>query len=260
MTASELLPVFARREDLLSELDSTAQPKGDLVRSLDVSRSTVDRTVRQLESQGLVERRDGGVRLTLTGQLLFDEYQAFSDRADDVLAARAALSALPPDATISPDVLVDADVTLADRTTPYRPAERQIELLEEASRIDLVATAIAPRFVDVYREHVIDGDTEMRTVVCPAVADEIVAQYPDTLSDLLATDRVSLRALDVTPPFSVSRFEYPDQTSVTVVIHSDDGPLAHVENDTEAAVSLVTEQFERYWGRAEQLQPSEQEL
>lgn len=257
MTASELLPLLARREGLLSELDGETRSKGELVRLLDVSRSTVDRTVRQLETAGLAERGDGGVRLTTTGQLLFDEYRTFADRADDLLAAREALSTVPRDATVDPDLLVGASVTLADRTTPYRPAERQLELLQGADHVDLIATVIAPRFVDVYREHVIDGDMGIRAALSPAVATEIVAEYPETLSQLLATDRVSLRTLDATPPFSIARFDYPDRACAAVIIHSEDGPRAHIKNDADAAVAFVTEQFERYWDGATPLQPSE---
>ncbi|MFB6118536.1 helix-turn-helix transcriptional regulator [Halosegnis sp.] len=257
MTAPDLLSTLARREQLLTQLREAPRAKSDLVADLDVSRSTVDRAVRKLEEAGLLERRDGVVALTLAGRLVFDEYRQFRERTDGVLAAREALAALPADTDVDPAALAGAEVTLADRTAPYRPAERQSALIERATRADLLGTAVAPRFVEAYRAAILDG-TEVRAAVTPVVAESLVVDHAEALSEMLSTGRLALRVLDTTPPFSLTRFELEgDDERLALMIRSADGPRAHVQNDTDAAVSYAADYFERHWARADPLSPAE---
>lgn len=74
----------------------------DLVRSLDVSRSTVDRAVRRLESEGIVERRASGYGLTLVGRLVYEEYLTFTERTTGLLDAAPVFEALPADTPLDP--------------------------------------------------------------------------------------------------------------------------------------------------------------
>lgn len=252
---AELVPVVARRERLLAALHESPQAKCDLVRALDVSRSTIDRAVRHLESEGLVERCTSGYRLTVVGRHVFEEYQTFTERAAGLLDASPGLDALPAETPLDPTALVDATVTVAERATPYRPGDRHLELIRASEHVRLLSTAVGPRYVDAVREAVVERGVRVRLGVTSAVAERLVTQHADALGDALATDALDLRELGTEPPFSLGVFDRPTDTAFGVLIYDDGVPKAYIDNDTTAAVKYGERRFERYWAEAEPISP-----
>lgn len=253
---ADLLPVIARREQLLSALHGSPTGKAALVAELDVSRSTVDRAVRRLEYDGAIERRDGGYGLTLVGRLAFEEYRTFAERTEVVFDAQPALDALPADADIDPSALVGATTTVADRTTPYRPADRHLELIAAADHIDLLSTAVGPRYVEAVSDAVIDDGTRVRVGVTPGVAEWLVTEHRDAVAAALATGRIEIRELADPPSFSLVTFDPDGEAILGLLVYADGGPRAYVENDTPEAVAYGRDRFERHWSTADPMAPS----
>lgn len=253
---ADLVPVVARRERLLATLHGSPQAKCDLVRSLDVSRSTVDRAVRQLESEGLLERTDSGYGLTLVGRLVYEEYRRFTEQTAGLLDASPGLDALPTDTALDPAVLVGATVTVAERATPYRPSDRHIELIESADAVRLLSTAVGPRYVDAVHEAAVKRSTSVRLGVTKPVAERLVSQHAPALEDALDAGEFELRELDSTPPFSLGLFDRPSGTVFGALIYDDDAPRAYVDNDTTEATEYGEGRFERYWTGAEPIAPT----
>lgn len=246
----DLLPLFARRESLLSRLDEGTRTKADLVATLDVSRSTVDRCVRKLESAGIVERREGSYGLSLAGRLLFREYLRFRERASSIGDAVEVLAAVPTDADLDGDALVDADVTVADRTAPYRPAEAHLEQVRGADRVSIVSTAVSPRYVSTYREAVVDGDLELRLVTTDSVASILISEYPDVLAACFEAGDLEMYLYDDEPPFSISVVERPESVHLGLLVYDDGGVRGYISSESESAVAYGYEQFERYRERS----------
>lgn len=253
---ADLVPVIARRERLLAALHGSPQAKCDLVRALDVSRSTVDRAVRQLESDGLVERRGSGYGLTLVGRLVFEEYRTFTERTAGLLDASPALDSLPAETPLDPVAFVDANVTVAERATPYRPGDRHIQLLEEADHVRLLSTAVGPRFVEAVRDAVVERAAHVSLGVTGAVAEQLVTRHAAAFGDALGADELELRELADTPPFSLGLFAQPSGTAFGALVYDDDAPRAYVDNDTAAAVEYGERCFERFWTAAEPIAPA----
>lgn len=252
---AELVTVVARRERLLAALHESPQPKCDLVQTLDVSRSTVDRAIRRLENEGLVERCMSGYGLTVVGRLIFEEYQTFTERIGGLLDASPGIDALPADTPLDPTALVDATVTVAERATPYRPGDRHLELLRASDRVRLLSTAVGPRYVEAVREAVVERGVSVRLGVTTAVGERLVTQHADVLGDTLATGGLELRELDTEPPFSLGVFDRPTDTAFGVLIYDDGVPKAYIDNDTTAAIEYGERCFERYWAEAEPITP-----
>lgn len=246
----DLVPLFARREPLLSRLSEGTWSKSDLVDSLDVSRSTVDRCVRKLETAGLVERREGNYGLSLTGRLLFEEYVRFCDRASSIGEASEVLSAVPADVEFHADALVGANVTVGDRTDPYRPAEAHLEQVRGADRVSIVSTATSARYVDTYREAVVDGGLDLRLVVTDSVASVLVSEYGDALADCFAVGRLEMFLYDGHPPYSLSVVERPETTHLGLLVYDEGGARGYISCETDAAVEYGHDEFERYLQRS----------
>ncbi|WP_440989566.1 tetratricopeptide repeat protein [Haloarchaeobius baliensis] len=114
-TAVELLD---RRRQVLGHLGGDGHHVRDLCDELDVSRSTVNRALRELEDAGWVERADDGYVRTTTGSLALQEYQDQITALDAVQTHADALSPLPGDTPLDPAVLSEAAVeTVADTET-----------------------------------------------------------------------------------------------------------------------------------------------
>lgn len=255
VNVADLISTVARRERLLAALHESPLAKCDLVRLLDVSRSTVDRAVRSLESEKLVERRDEGYGLTLVGRLVYEEYRGFAERTAGLLCAAPGLDMLPVDTAFDPASLVGADLTLAERATPYRPGDRHLELIDDAERVRLLSTAISPRYVEVVREAVVERETTVHLGVTTPVAERLVEDHATALCEVLETGGVELRELDDGPPFSLGLFYGPEQTVFGALVYDGGTPRAYVENDTHEAAAYGEECFERYWASAEPITP-----
>jgi predicted transcriptional regulator len=83
--SADVRQLLSQRADALSRLLDADRTKNELTEELDVSRSTVDRAVRELESNGLVRREGGTVTATLSGRLAYDSYRRFCAETEHVV-------------------------------------------------------------------------------------------------------------------------------------------------------------------------------
>jgi predicted transcriptional regulator len=244
-TPSDLLRLFAKREAVLHNVADGPVSKCDLVRSLAVSRSTIDRCIRELVERDVLTRGDDGYELTLLGRLLYEEYSRFHDRAAGVSRSVGFLSALPADAPLEPVVLVGADVTEATRTAPYRPVEAHLDLVRRATSIRLLSTAVSSQYVDVVGERVVDGGMELSVGCAPEVVEYLVSEEAEALQESFETGRLELCELEETPPFTVGVVETPEAEHVSLLAYDDDGIRGHVRNDDPGAMAWAEEFVDR---------------
>jgi predicted transcriptional regulator len=248
------VPLFARREALLRALAAGAVRKGGLVDRLDVSRSTVDRSLRALTAAGMVDRGDDGYELTLRGRFLYGEYRRFRDRARGVDRSDCILEVLPTDAPVDPILLADATVVESTRRAPYRPVDAHVELLGSATAMQIVSTAATGQYVDRVSERVDDG-MELSLACTPHVLDRLVSEYSDKLQRAFESGRVELRELASSPPLGLAVIEHADGPSVSVLVYADDGIRGHLRNDDPAAVEWAEAFLERHWTWGDRLGP-----
>jgi predicted transcriptional regulator len=244
---ASILPLFARREAMLVLLRDEPRSKSELVDSLDVSRSTIDRGIRELESSDLVQRVDGGFQLTLSGRLLLTEYERYRECATGVVRSQALLTALPTDTDLDPAALCGASVTLADRTAPYRPAEEYLEYVRTADHVDHVTTALSPQYVEGFREAIVDHGVEVRLAATESISRRLVTGHSDTLAELFESGRLTMRELDTSPAFSLGIVERGDRVSAHYLVYADDGIRGRIETAHPDAAAVAGETFEQYW-------------
>lgn len=257
--AEELVQLVARRAQLLSALEGGPRLKNDVVAALDVSRSTVDRSVRELEAEGLVERRSDGIELTLPGRLVFDEFRDLTEHCDGIAAAESVLRVLDADVDVDPALLADPTVVTAERTTPYRPSRRFLEGLITADEAKVLSTAISPQYVETVRRLVVDEGLEYHLGATPPIVERLVTDYREALEASLATGRLTLRELDDDPPFSLAVIDGRDGPSIGVLVHDDEGVRGYVGNDAPEAVEWGEAVVRRYWADATPISPPRSE-
>jgi predicted transcriptional regulator len=247
---TEIMAVVARRGDVLRAMSADGTWKSDLDDQLDVSRSTIDRSVRELEAMGLVERTEAGYRQTLAGRIALTEYTRFRSRMEGMLSARDVLAVLPSDADVGATVLEGAEVVTADRHSPLRPVRSQVELLDSATQIRAVVSALLPQQVEAYREAVVERGVSAEVVLADPAMEQVVGEYAESFAAMLRTGRLSLRRVDDDPPYGVTLVERDAGPAVGMLVFSDEGIKGFVGNDTSAAVEWGRELLARQWEAA----------
>jgi len=235
--ATTLREVSARRHELLAAVGSGVVDKRDLTERLDVSRSTVDRGVRELERAGLAERVAGGVRRTLPGTLAFREHERTTERLGAVADASPVLAALPNDTAIDPSVLVGADVVRPTTDSPYAPFAYQREVVERADVVRACAAAVVGPQVDLYHGQVVDDGLDLTVVLTDAVLDRLVTDHRDQLRDVLDLDHVGVYRTDDPLAHGLVETRTDAGGEMFVTVYDDDGIAGTVGNDSPEAVA-----------------------
>ena len=229
------IETMSRRADLLRVLQSGPRSKRALVSELPISRSTIDRGVRELESAGLVTRDSGTVRLTFAGRLTLSAYEAFHEELAGLRRAGDVLGAIPEDASMDPAVFKEADIVRSEPHAPHQPVQALKDLLRGAERIRGVASAVLPEYVTLYSRQIIDKGSEVELVVSEPVLETLVGTYGESLDASLATGRLDLYSVAGTPPFSTIIAERVEP-EVAVVVYGDSGVAGLIHNPAPDAV------------------------
>jgi len=239
------LDLLARRAELLRLLRDGPTAKPELADALGVSRSTVDRAVRQLEARGFVERSGGGgVSLALKGRLALDSYEAFAADLAGLDAADGAIDALPDDARVAPALFRDATVVESTGVAPQRPTEAYLSLAEDATRIRGYASRLLDSTVPALRDRVVDDGLELDLVVDPDVLDALLGAHGDAVADALDTGRLTLREGSDGLAYSLMLVDEPKRTRACALLYDESGHTALVHNDDPAAVEWAEGVYE----------------
>jgi len=244
--SSTLLGLLSHRAPLLRELRGPPVGKRELVVTLDVSRSTVDRAIRELAAQDLVERTDGGYGLTLAGRLVLDALDRFETTARGVDDVSDVLSVLPRDAPFSPEVFAGAQAVRPSPVAPDRPAETNRELLSWADRVRGVICAVSEQYVADYRSAIEDG-TGIQLVFPIPVFERLLSRHDLAGDPVFGQEHVEVRTTDAEVPCSVKLHGRGDNRVASLTVYGPDGLRGVVTNDSPAAVSWVAEFIDRHW-------------
>ncbi|WP_227131323.1 helix-turn-helix transcriptional regulator [Halorubellus salinus] len=246
----ELVRTLTRRREVLEALDDSACRKPELARELDVARSTVDRAIRQLQNQALVERGDDGYELTTCGEVAVDLYGRFASRLDAMCDARDVVAELPSREFAHPDVLDDATVVRAASSAPDRPVRAFLELVEDAEHARGFSPTAYGAYVDVFERRVVDAGMTAEFVFSDDALAELTTAHRESVQRATETGRVAVHRIDSLPMVGVSVLRREDGSRVLAMgVYDGTGMAALVQNDAPDAVSwgdaLVADYLER---------------
>jgi DNA-binding MarR family transcriptional regulator len=218
----EVVETVFRRAPVLARLVDGAADKPTLVADLDVSRSTVDRAVRELSVHGLVERRGGRVGVTLAGRLAHEAFETYRSRTGDVLVARSLLSHLEPDSEVDERVLEGATVLKMNPAGPGEPTDQTAEFTEDVGRLRALVQGITNSDgVEAVRDAVVEEGMVYEPVYGPGIAEFVRDHQLEPVREMAATGR--FRAFETGPmPFGLYLADGDDDVSVSIVVHDDD--------------------------------------
>lgn len=236
MASVPVADLLARRADLLQALRDEPRSKTELANALSVSRSTVDRAIRNLESRGFVERGQS-VSLTIYGRLALDAYEEFTASIDALDEGEDALAPLSADATLDDVLFRGAEVVVPDPIAPQRGIERYLELVADATRVRGFSTALLDSTVPTFRERILEHDLQVELVVDSDVLEALVSIHDDTVVETTGSGNLTLLEATTQLEYNLSVIEQHDQTHACGLFYTPEGDVALVRSDDPDAVA-----------------------
>ncbi|MFB6134239.1 MAG: helix-turn-helix transcriptional regulator [Halanaeroarchaeum sp.] len=252
----QVTELLARRLDLLEVVSAGPTSKRTLVSDLDVSRSTVDRAVRSLESAGIVHRRDGAVTLTTTGEIALRGYRDFHRGLIGLRDASPLFRSVDPDSLPPFSLFVDATVVTAKRESPHQPIRAFEQFLEDAERIQTVWTGLIPDYVDFYNEQVVDRGMEADLFVRSSVLDDLLSAYWEPIARAVQTGRLTLYEVSDDPPLSIKVAE-TGVPEVGILTYGSQGISGFIRSDDVEGVEWAKSLLDSVRGDAVRVAPLE---
>jgi predicted transcriptional regulator len=243
-------PTFESRDELLEALTEQPRTKPELVAASSVSRSTVDRRIGDLVSEGYVEPLDSRYRLTEIGRLALQERRAYRSHMRTLEDAAPILETVAP-GSIEMTFLRDATVETPDQRAPWKVLETSQAIVADADSLTGTAPAIVPTIIENLQEGVAHGGLTCEFVMDEQLHESFDADELDVLREIVETDggRLFVRPLDETHAIWIS--ERDDATYAGVTAYDSGGPCGVIFNDDSDAVAWAREQYRQRRASAE---------
>lgn len=246
------MTLLTHRRQLLKAVEDGPADKQSLVEEVGVSRSTVDRAVRELEEAGLVSRTGGPVSLTSTGRVALQAHDRLSDTIRGLGEASDLLRHLPADSV--PDSVIFQGGTVVEGTpeVPQRPATTLSGLVAECEELRGVALSVEPQLVTAGRDAIVERDADMTIVVPETVVARLLGAHSDALDDSLEGG-IDLRQTDLDIPYGVMVFERPAGPIAALLVYGESGLRGVVTNERDPAIAWARQYVASWIDRAEPL-------
>jgi predicted transcriptional regulator len=251
--ASTLRAALDRRHPLLEAVGTGVADKRELTDRVSVSRSTVDRGVRELERLGLLERVDGGYRRTVVGSLALEEYERTTERLAAISASADVISHLSADVDVDVSVLVGGEVLVPTQESPFRAMSYMNDLIRRADRFRICATAVIPPQIELFHREVVENDLDLTGVTTEESFEVLVSDYREEVIEALETGHYDLYVTENPIPYGVVAADGPDGGEMCISFCGDEGIAGTIANDSPAAVAWANERLDRYVETADRI-------
>ncbi len=152
------------RASILRTLEERPHERRDLAAATDTPRSTLGRTLRELEERGWIEQNGRVYDITTAGSLLVERFVPLLDTITVVQLLGDAIELLPRQETdLNVEDFADAQFVTPTKMDPTAPFNHGIEQLHKATQFRCVARTAPPQYIAAIHQGVV---TERFTAEC----------------------------------------------------------------------------------------------
>lgn len=245
---SSLEDTVARRSDVLTALEQGQRTKRDIVESIDRSRSTVNRAVKELlNAECITPLRPGNSRyqLTTAGRLALEMYRDYHRGSDTVESNAALLNTLSADVGVSEDFITDADVYSFSKA-PDLAHNPSTELVADATRFYGTAPVVFDSYFEFLNGWTARDGTDLELVLDRDLLDSIVEHYDAEFTELRSHSGVDLLVTDESFSHAVWVVENAQETHAGLTIYEDGAMRANLLASSDRAVLWAEQEYQRY--------------
>jgi len=241
-SGEDLREVLANRYPVVDALEAGPRTRPELVSELGVSRSTIDRSISDLQEVECVGREGHQYHLTGKARASLKLYQDYREITDTLADAGPLLNALLQGHTIDYRFLLDADV-YSSSNTPEIALEPAIELLSDATRLQGTASVVRKRYFDVIGERLHEGDFDLELVLTNGLLESIQVAHSEDFEKLTRADTTAIYRTGEQLPWATWLIESPDNCTAGITIYEDGGLKGTIANDSTEAVEWLRTQY-----------------
>ena len=250
--AVDIVNTVSSRQPVLESLQAEPKDKRALVDELELSRSTIDRSVRELETQGLVEYSDGTLIVTPVGQLGINGLTELTDTIELGQRLEMFLEWMPMDEFgVDIRLLADADIVVAEPGDPWSMINRHVELIKkmEECRCFLPFTGLHAQ--EAAHQQVVEHGAGGELVVESKIADVHMSEpeYAELSEEIIATGRFDYFECPEELPYALAIID----DTVQIVVSEGDEPRALLETENDEMRDWAEGRYEEYRQQSQKL-------
>ncbi|WP_411967376.1 helix-turn-helix transcriptional regulator [Haloferax sp. YSSS75] len=243
----------SNRVAALDVLASGPTSRDELSSSVDASKGTIRRILRDFEDRGWVEQEGATYTTTEAGETIAVEFTCLLDTIRATYRLDGAQEWLPTDALgFGLDRLADARVTLPQEDHVITPLDRMDALVRDASVSRIFSPGVSISTVSANRDAVVENGQQMELVLTERVVSTIVerSDLAAMMRDMVETGRVTVFEIENdVPPMTLCILD-----GVVVLGLIGNGlPVGVVESSDEIVRQWADEFFEDKQERGDEL-------
>ena len=243
----EFMVKSVMRAQILEVLEEQPQNSNELENRLDISRSTIHRSIQSLQDKGLIMKSNG--KFTITGLGSTVTHQISTLRTQCTIAHRLEpfLNTIgPTEIEIPLEHFEDAEITCPEPKRIHDSAKRITDLIEASENLLMFSSVISPFYVDVAYQEIMDG-MEIEVIFDYEVLETIAVDFFSEATEAIETGRFYVRACDEIP---FELFIFDDR--IGVAAHDENGlARAFIETDSSGAVAWAEKLYGRYYDQSD---------
>lgn len=243
---SDVIDVLGQRVSFLECVQEGEKDKRTLVDSLEFSRSTVDRGVRELEALGFLTFGNDGYEPTTCGRMAAEGYRQFEHQVRTLLEFQPLLQWIDfDDCDFDLRWLVDATLYTPERGDPYAMINRHVQLVKQATTGRFLLPYVGQHATEAAHESVHQHDGEHELIVAPSVVETFQTNptYAEMIEKITEVGSVHVFVYDEPFPYSLAII---DDEIVQIVADENEEPRALLESNTPEIREWAHQKFEEF--------------
>lgn len=235
--------VLSERYSFLHLLMDQPRSKSELEEVVDVSRSTLDRALRDLADSELALYEDGVWKPTPLGWCSYRAREAYLNRLESLVEAGPLINELSTANMIDYPFLEGASVDKTDPSMPDAIIQLLLDSVKNGKNIIIVTPVVITGFAEELYDRVHNSeDYSLDLIIPPDVFERMRAVFPSLTNKLQDDDNVSVYTATI--PFSFGLW-IVDSSEAGVIIFTDQGVCGILMNDTPDALDWAEDQYNR---------------
>lgn len=240
----EFIEKIGKRARILDSLLAEPKDKRDLTDDLDISRSTINRGIRELEAVGAIEYVDGEFVPTVCGREAATKYRCFREQMETIQQLEPFLRWIPPDEfEVDLEHLSEASLHLPDPSDPYSMINHHVETLRETETIRAVLPFVGLHATEAVHERVVDHGARSEIIVQAETAETLLSgDYERFMREMSTTGRLDVYVTERPIPYYLGRLD--DLVQIGVDQHSE--PRAILDSTDATVRDWAAEKYQSF--------------
>jgi len=251
-TDSELDTVLSKRAHHLRVLLEQPRPKSELEDTVECSRSTLDRSLRELADVGLAQYENGVWKPTLLGRHSYEIRETYQTSLTQLSEASKLLESLPYGSSLSSAFLMEGEIHTATSSMPDAVLQPLLDFADNDIEVCVASPTLITGFAKQIYERVKHGAIgSLEVVFTQNQREQIRTTFPELINELKCSPDVDVLCSSI--PFSYGLW-LVDPIKAAVTIFTDRGIQGVCVNEPDTSIEWAKAQYGQVKQEAERIE------